>query len=147
MNIGCCPNQLPSKYRQRWTELIVLYELGVWILGKKVHLKERPQSFVCCSLPLACLSLQTDNEFTDSTDSLLHIPAIQGPQSLHLHVKEEAFREGLMKEQINEINSLQHFQGWGLLCSFLISKLFPGCSFLQGGNNSIPLGFQLIHGL
>lgn len=35
MNIGCCPNQLPSKYTQRGTELIVLYEPGVWILGKK----------------------------------------------------------------------------------------------------------------
>lgn len=126
MNRGRCPNQLLSKYTQRWTELIVLYELGVLILGEKAGLGS-----LCVvaypSLIFVCTQIMSSQQHRLC---LLHIPATQGPQGLHLPVKEEAFREGLMKVQINEINSLQHSQGWELLCSFFFFVCFLSPNFL-----------------
>lgn len=143
MNRGRCPNQLPSKYMQRWTELIVLYEPGVWTLTEKESLGALcavvyPLHVFLCTQIISSQTVQL---------CVFHIPATQGLQGLHLPVKEEAIREGLMEEQINEVNSLQYSGGWELLCSFLISTCSADYSFLQGGKNSIPLRFQLPDGL
>lgn len=51
-------------------------------------------------------------------------PAMQGPQGLHLLVKEEAFREGLMKEQINGNKFLITFSGLETPCSSPFFKIF-----------------------
>ena len=72
---------------------------------------------------------------------------MQGPQGLHLLVKEEAFREGLMKEQINGNTFLTAFSGLEISCSLLFFKIFVDSSFIQGGKNFIPLCFQHTDGL
>lgn len=57
---------LTIQHVQRWTDLIVLYELGIWVLGKKLLLKEDLGALCIVVHYLTRLSLHTDNEFTDS---------------------------------------------------------------------------------
>lgn len=136
MNIGCCPNQLPFKYTQRWMELTVLHVLGVWILGKKAQSKGKLWSFVYCSLLFPCLLLQTGNECPDSRIGCYTSLQPRGLRACLTLSKRRTSGKVWWKNRSVETNSSRHSHNWEFLRSLLFFKLFLYCSLLQGGDNA-----------